>query len=168
VYPQLQGPTLLCKEKTCRLMYPTTTTTLQPRITTIIVSFINVLGRVSGGRNRSRSHFADGFSCSFCKVSSSIHLIARISLLTRMGRLIALPCHNFANSVASDSMVPVMGTLTEVSTNETLLHLAQLAKEFLEATRYFWEKDQEDSKLLPLVDITSQPILQLRPRPKIK
>jgi E3 ubiquitin-protein ligase HUWE1 len=50
-----------------------------------IVSFIDVLGRVSGGRNRSRSHFADRFSCSFWKVSSSIHLIARISLLTRMG-----------------------------------------------------------------------------------
>jgi E3 ubiquitin-protein ligase HUWE1 len=55
-------------------------------------------------------------------------------------------------------MVQVMRTMTEVSTNETLLHLAQLAKESLEATRYFWETDHEDSKLLPLVDITSQPL----------
>lgn len=70
----------------------------------------------------------------------------------------ALPClpYDFANSVASDSMVQVMRTMTEVSTNETLLHLAQLAKESLEDTRYFWETPQEDSKLLPLIDITSK------------
>jgi len=54
-------------------------------------------------------------------------------------------------------MVQVMRTMTEVSTNETLLHLAQLARESLEDTRGFWETTQEDSKLLPLVDITSQP-----------
>jgi E3 ubiquitin-protein ligase HUWE1 len=46
--------------------------------------------------------------------------------------------------------------MTEVATNETLLHLAQLAKESLEDTRCFWETAEEDSKLLSLIDITSQ------------
>ena len=53
-------------------------------------------------------------------------------------------------------MVQVMRTMTEVSTNETLLHLAQLAKESLEATKSFWETSQEESRLLPLIDIGSQ------------
>ena len=47
--------------------------------------------------------------------------------------------------------------MTEVSTNETLLHLAQLAKESLEDTRRFWDTEHDDSKLLPLVDITGLP-----------
>jgi E3 ubiquitin-protein ligase HUWE1 len=58
-------------------------------------------------------------------------------------------------------MVQVMRTMTEVSTNETLLHLAQLAKGSLEDTRYFWETAQEDSKLLPLIDITSKSLTSL-------
>lgn len=54
-------------------------------------------------------------------------------------------------------MVQVMRAMTEVSTNETFHHLAQLVKESLEDTRSFWETPQEDSKLLPLVDTTGQP-----------
>jgi Domain of Unknown Function (DUF913) len=50
-----------------------------------IVSFIDVLGRVSRVGSLFFSHFADRFLYSFWKVSSSIHLIARISSLTRMG-----------------------------------------------------------------------------------
>lgn len=108
-----------------------------------IVSFIDVLGRFLEGLFQHTPHCKD--------------FITHADGLTRLGRLTALPClpYDFANSVASDSMVQVMRTMTEVSTNETLLHLAQLAKESLEDTKYFWETAQEDSKLLPLIDITS-------------
>jgi E3 ubiquitin-protein ligase HUWE1 len=53
-------------------------------------------------------------------------------------------------------MVQVMRAMTEVSTNETFHHLSQLVKESLEDTRSFWEAAEENSKLLPLVDITGQ------------
>lgn len=78
--------------------------------------------------------------------------------LTLLGRLTSLPClpYDFANSVASDSMVQVMRTMTEVATDETLLHLSKLVKQSLDETRNFWETVSEPSKLLPLVDITGQ------------
>lgn len=78
--------------------------------------------------------------------------------LARLGRLTALPClpYDFANSVASDSMVQVMRTMTEVATGETLLHLAKLVNESLSATKEFWSELKEESKLLPLVDTSSK------------
>lgn len=59
-------------------------------------------------------------------------------------------------------MVQVMRTMTEVATNETLLHLAKLVKESLDDSKSFWEVLREESRLLPLVDITSWSF-QLRP-----
>lgn len=53
-------------------------------------------------------------------------------------------------------MVQVMRTMIEVSTSETLLHLARLVRESMEETRYFWEDAGEQSKLISLVDITGQ------------
>lgn len=84
--------------------------------------------------------------------------VAATDGLTRLGNLTGLPClpYDFANSVASDSMVQVMRTMIEVSTSETLLHLARLVRESMEETRYFWEDAGEKSKLLSLVDITGQ------------
>lgn len=70
-----------------------------------IVSFIDVLGRVSRGQNHFFSHFADRFLYSFWKVSSSIRHIARISLLTRMGShvsgdlLLFRACHTTSQTV---------------------------------------------------------------------
>lgn len=77
--------------------------------------------------------------------------------LTRLGKLTALPCmpYDFANSVSSDSMVQVMRTMTEVATNETLLHLAKLVQESLEMTKDFWSEFQETSKLASLMQISS-------------
>lgn len=45
--------------------------------------------------------------------------------------------------------------MTEISATETLTHLSKLVKESLDETKDFWEAVQEQSKLLPLVDITS-------------
>lgn len=53
-------------------------------------------------------------------------------------------------------MVQVMRTMTEVATGETLLHLAGLVKESLADTPRFWGTLRNESKLLPLVDITGQ------------
>jgi hypothetical protein len=71
------------------------------------------------------------------------------------GRLTGLPClpYDFANSVASDSMVQVLRTMTEVATSETLLHLTEIVKESLDETKFFWESIQEPSKLLPFIDL---------------
>ncbi|KAF7361866.1 hypothetical protein MVEN_00531100 [Mycena venus] len=78
--------------------------------------------------------------------------------LVRLGRFTNLPCipYDFANSVASDSMVQVMRTMSEVTTAETLAHLSKLVKESLDATKSFWESVDEESKLLSLVDITAE------------
>lgn len=75
--------------------------------------------------------------------------------LVHLGKLTALPClpYDFANSVASDSLVQVMRTMTEVATNETLLHLTKLVKESLETAKSFWESIGDESKLLPFVDL---------------
>lgn len=89
--------------------------------------------------------------------------ITSIDGLTRLGRLTGLPClpYDFANSVASDSMVQVMRTMTEVTTSETLLHLSKLVKESLDDTKNFWGTLQEQSHLLPLVDVTGESLAML-------
>lgn len=77
--------------------------------------------------------------------------------MASLGRLTALPClpYDYANSIASDSMVQIMRTMTEAATSETLLHLANLVKESLEATQSFWSEFGDQSKLLPLVELSS-------------
>ena len=84
--------------------------------------------------------------------------------LQRFGRLTGLPClpYDFANSVASDSMVQVLRTMTEVATGETLLHLTEIVKESLDETRFFWESIQEPSKLLPFIDLPGRSPNSLR------
>jgi E3 ubiquitin-protein ligase HUWE1 len=76
--------------------------------------------------------------------------------LTLLGRLTNLPClpYDFANSVASDSLVQVMRTITETASEDTLKHLTKLVKDSLSETRQFWNGLQEKSKLFPFVDIT--------------
>jgi|ERR1700722_2336756 len=77
--------------------------------------------------------------------------------LQRLGRLTALPClpYDFAGSVASDSLNQIMRTMTEFAPNDTLLHLANLVKSSLDETKDFWGSLETNSKLLPLVEITS-------------
>ncbi|KAJ7497325.1 hypothetical protein FB451DRAFT_1550225 [Mycena latifolia] len=110
-----------------------------------VVSFIDILLRAS---------FLEGL---FQHTPHCKDFITATDGLSRLGRLTSLPCipYDFANSVASDSMVQVMRTMSEVTTGETLAHLSKLVKESLDATKSFWESVEEDSKLLPLVDITA-------------
>ena len=79
----------------------------------------------------------------------------------RLGRLTGLPClpYDYANGVASDSMVQIMRTTVEVVTNETFTLLAKLVAESLESTQNFWDAVDDKSKLLPFVDVTSKSIV---------
>lgn len=78
--------------------------------------------------------------------------------LARIGRFTSLPCipYDFANSVASDSLVQVMRTMADVSSSETLLFLRKLVNESLAETKDFWVTMGDQSKLLPLLDIKGQ------------
>ncbi|KAJ7218040.1 hypothetical protein GGX14DRAFT_495423 [Mycena pura] len=109
-----------------------------------IVSFIDILLRFLEGLFQHTPHCKD--------------FITATDGLARLGRLASLPCipYDFANSVASDSMVQVMRTMSEVATGETLTHLSKLVKQSLDATKSFWESMHEESKLLSLVDITAE------------
>ncbi|KAJ3900167.1 hypothetical protein F5879DRAFT_887267 [Lentinula edodes] len=109
-----------------------------------IISFIDILGRFLEGLFQHTPHCRD--------------FISQTNGLVCLGRLTALPClpYDFANSVASDSMVQTMRTLTEVAMSETLQQMSQLVKESLEATQEFWSDDTEDSKLLSLLDVTDE------------
>jgi E3 ubiquitin-protein ligase HUWE1 len=70
--------------------------------------------------------------------------------------LTALHCipYDYANSLASDSLVQVMRTMTDVASSETLVYLQKLVKESLEETKDFWGSMDDESKLLPLLEIT--------------
>ncbi|KAJ3855492.1 hypothetical protein EV368DRAFT_72228 [Lentinula lateritia] len=109
-----------------------------------IISFIDILGRFLEGLFQHTPHCRD--------------FISQTDGLVCLGRLTALPClpYDFANSVASDSMVQTMRTLTEVAMSETLQQMSQLVKESLQATQEFWSNDTEDSKLLSLLDVTDE------------
>ncbi|KAF9049777.1 hypothetical protein BJ165DRAFT_1608842 [Panaeolus papilionaceus] len=109
-----------------------------------IVSFIDILGRFLEGFFQHPAHCRD--------------FVLSTDGLQRFGRLTGLAClpYDFANSVASDSMVQVLRTMTEVATGETLLHLGELVKDSLSETRFFWESIDEASRLLPFVDLSSQ------------
>ncbi|KAF8973258.1 hypothetical protein BDZ97DRAFT_1912814 [Flammula alnicola] len=107
----------------------------------IVVSYIDVIGRFLEGFFQHPPHCKD--------------FVTTTDGLQRFGRLTGLPClpYDFANSVASDSMVQVLRTMTEVATNETLLHLAEIVKASLNDTKFFWESVEEPSKLLPFIDL---------------
>ncbi|KAF9268895.1 hypothetical protein L218DRAFT_977318 [Marasmius fiardii PR-910] len=112
-----------------------------------IVSFIDIVGRFLEGLFQHTPHCRD--------------FITAADGLTRLGRLTALPClpYDFANSVASDSMVQIMRTMTEVTTSDTLVHLARLVRESLAATEKFWFAAESESKLLPLVDVNADRVI---------
>lgn len=74
--------------------------------------------------------------------------------LERIGRLTGLPClpYDFANSIASDSLVQVIRTMVEAATNETLTFLVKLVRESLVETEEFWKFGESTSTFLPLLE----------------
>ncbi|KAH9485384.1 E3 ubiquitin-protein ligase ptr1 [Psilocybe cubensis] len=109
----------------------------------IVVSYIDVVGRFLEGFFQHPPHCKD--------------FVTTTDGLERFGRLTGLPClpYDFANSVASDSMVQVLRTMTEVATVETLVHLSDIVEASLKETKFFWDPIMESSKLLPFVDLAA-------------
>ncbi|KAK2463266.1 hypothetical protein APHAL10511_004921 [Amanita phalloides] len=107
-----------------------------------IVSYIDIVGRFLEGLFQHSPHCRD--------------FVITTDGFAQLGRLTGLPClpYDYANGVASDSMVQIMRTTVEVVTNETFMLLAKLVSESLENTRNFWENVEDQSKLLSLVDTT--------------
>ena len=75
-----------------------------------------------------------------------------------MARLTTLPClpYDFANSVASDSLVQVVRTMAEASTTETLTFLVKLVQESLGDCKDFWETMEEQPKLMNMIEFTGK------------
>lgn len=84
--------------------------------------------------------------------------------LERIGRLTGLPClpHDFANSIASDSLVQVIRTMVEAATNETLAFLVKLVRESLAETEEFWKFGESTSTFLPLLETNGKIIFGVR------
>ncbi|KIM40119.1 hypothetical protein M413DRAFT_446273 [Hebeloma cylindrosporum] len=109
----------------------------------IVVSYIDIVGRFLEGFFQHPPHCKD--------------FVTTTDGLQRFGRLTGLSClpYDFANSVASDSMVQVLRTMTEVATSETLVHLAEIVRISLDDTKSFWDSVEESSKLLRFVDLAT-------------
>ncbi|RDX47077.1 hypothetical protein OH76DRAFT_1406241 [Lentinus brumalis] len=109
----------------------------------LVISYIDVFGK-----------FLEGF---FQHVPHCRDFVADADGMDRLARLTSLPClpYDFANSVASDSLVQVVRTMAEAATSETLTFLVKIVQESLDDCKDFWETMDEQPKLLPLVDFNA-------------
>ncbi|EKM54444.1 uncharacterized protein PHACADRAFT_174950 [Phanerochaete carnosa HHB-10118-sp] len=109
-----------------------------------IVSFIDVLGK-----------FLEGY---FQHVPHCRDFLSSTDGLDRLARLTALPCipYDFANSVASDSLVQVVRTMVEASTNESLAFIVKIVNESLIATASLRDDNAGNSKYLELATVEDE------------
>ncbi|KAH7888738.1 hypothetical protein F5I97DRAFT_2004510, partial [Phlebopus sp. FC_14] len=105
-----------------------------------IVMFIDVICRFLEGLFQHPQHCKD--------------FIRNVDGLDRIGRLTALPClpYDYANSVASDSIVQVVRTMAEIGPTDTLSYLSKLVGKSLDATEDFWKTLESQSKLAPMLE----------------
>jgi E3 ubiquitin-protein ligase HUWE1 len=77
--------------------------------------------------------------------------------LDRLGRLYALPCLplGYGSSLAADSMVQLLRSMTEVSATKTLESLTKQVQQSLEETKAFWQEPSDQSRLAQLMDRAS-------------
>lgn len=75
--------------------------------------------------------------------------------LTQLGRLTKLAClpYDFANSVASDSMVQVVRSMLDSSAAEVFQHLLEMVKESLKESEDLLVSSSVESRLLSLVEL---------------
>ncbi|KAI0318271.1 hypothetical protein OF83DRAFT_1262061 [Amylostereum chailletii] len=106
----------------------------------IIVSFMDVIFRFLEGLFQHPPHCKD--------------FITTFGGLERIGHMTALPClpYDFANSVASDSLVQIVRTMFDTSPNVTMGHLMDIVKLSLADTKDFWADLKSGSKLMALLD----------------
>ncbi|KAL4078441.1 hypothetical protein V8B97DRAFT_1881842 [Scleroderma yunnanense] len=114
-----------------------------------IVMFIDVICRFLEGLFQHPQHCKDFFRSA--------------DGLDRIGRLTALPClpYDYANSVASDSLVQVIRTMAEIGPNETLYYLSRLVVTSLDQTEEFWKSLGPESRLAPMLEATGDQVLEV-------
>lgn len=86
--------------------------------------------------------------------------------LDRIGRLTALPClpYDYANSVASDSLVQVIRTMAEIGPNDTLSYLSKLVAMSLDQTEEFWKFLMPQSRLASMLKLNGDQALEVNQR----
>lgn len=135
----------------------------------LAVSFIDVLGRVWAvvrfyvRYTNVSSQFLEGL---FQHPQHCKDFLTQTDVLERIGRLTALPCfpYDFANNVASDSLVQVMRTMADASATRTFQFLLKLVKSSLKETKDFWGGFSQQSVLIDMVDFTSTQALSTKMR----
>ncbi|EIW82911.1 hypothetical protein CONPUDRAFT_151972 [Coniophora puteana RWD-64-598 SS2] len=112
----------------------------------IIISFFDVFCRFLEGFFQHSSHCKD--------------FIRQADGLERIGRMTALPClpYDFANSIASDSLIQVLRLMVEVGPNEALFYFSKLLATSLAETQPFWGSLGPDSKLARWLEVSEDHI----------
>ncbi|KAG8721954.1 hypothetical protein FRC08_008650 [Ceratobasidium sp. 394] len=108
--------------------------------------------KVERGDNAIASHidivcrFLDGM---FQHVPHCHEFVSNTNGLDRLARLYALPCLplGYGASVAADSMVQLLRSMTEVSATQTLASLTKHVRESLDETKAYWEQSSDQSRL---------------------
>ncbi|CUA66624.1 E3 ubiquitin-protein ligase HUWE1 [Rhizoctonia solani] len=110
------------------------------RAENVIASFIDILCR-----------FLDGL---FQHIPHCQEFVDSTDGLERLGRLYALPCLplGYGSSLAADSMVQLLRSMTEVSATRTLESLTKQVQQSLEETKAFWQEPSEKSRLAELME----------------
>ncbi|KAG9077088.1 hypothetical protein FS749_011058, partial [Ceratobasidium sp. UAMH 11750] len=113
--------------------------------------------KVERGDNAIASHidivcrFLDGM---FQHVPHCHEFVSNTNGLDRLARLYALPCLplGYGASVAADSMVQLLRSMTEVSATQTLASLTKHVRESLDETKAYWEQSSDQSRLAQLMN----------------
>ncbi|CAE7209973.1 unnamed protein product [Rhizoctonia solani] len=110
------------------------------RTENVIASFIDILCR-----------FLDGM---FQHIPHSQEFVDNTDGLERLGRLYALPCLplGYGSSLAADSMVQLLRSMTEVSATKTLESLTKQVQQSLDETKDFWQEPSDKSRLAELME----------------
>ncbi|KAG9316564.1 hypothetical protein JVU11DRAFT_2615 [Chiua virens] len=111
-----------------------------------VVMFIDVICRFLEGLFQHPQHCKD--------------FIRNADGLDRIGKLTGLPClpYDYANSVASDSIVQVIRTMAEIGPNEALFYLSKLVGTSLAETEEFWKAISPESKLAQMLEVTDDEV----------
>ncbi|CEL60680.1 E3 ubiquitin-protein ligase HUWE1 [Rhizoctonia solani AG-1 IB] len=110
------------------------------RTDNVIASFIDILCR-----------FLDGM---FQHIPHCQEFVDSTDGLDRLGHLYTLPCLplGYGSSLAADSMVQLLRSMTEVSATKTLESLTKQVQLSLEETKAFWQEPSDKSRLAQLME----------------
>jgi E3 ubiquitin-protein ligase HUWE1 len=80
-----------------------------------------------------------------------------------MSTIVTLPCipYNYGSTVASDSLVQILRTMTEVAPALTMSKVISHVRAALDETRNFWSSTGGESKLVRYVELSSKSTIQL-------